>query len=137
MLKNLKSTPYLWILIAGDGLAVLSLTLIGFSSHSTLGTSGLRFWVTFSGQWIAWLLIAPLLHLFALEIVADWRQLWRPLWAAALAGPITTFLRSLILGWDISPIFTAVVIATSALAFLIWRALFWLISWRMAWTKKP
>lgn len=118
-----------YILLLGDTLAVVIITVIGFLFHKTLLTTPLmRIAATFFPTLLAWLLIAPWLGLYRPEIYANGRQLWRAGWAVILAAPLAGLLRSLMLGFaPILPIFVLVLAATSALGMLIWRGIWWLV----------
>ncbi len=117
-----------FILLCGDTLTVAILTAIGFASHNALGSApALRLAATFFPTLVAWLLIAPWLGLYDPQITEKANQLWRPVWAIVLAGPMAAFLRSLMLdALPIIPIFVLVLIGTSALGMLIWRFAYWL-----------
>ena len=119
-----KSLKLHWVLWAGDGLAVVVLTLVGFASHGELDSAGLRMLTTFLPTLGAWLFVALPAGLMRLETAADFRQLWRVGWAAALAGPLAVLLRGLWLNRPIVLIFALVLTGTSILALLLWRAAF-------------
>jgi hypothetical protein len=119
------------ILICGDVVIFSLVTLLGFSSHQTLGTAGARMLTTFIPLVVGWGLIAPFLGVYDPARVADWRQLWRPFWAMVLAGPMVGWLRGVWLGQAILPVFVLVLGGISALAILTWRAGFWLVTSRM------
>ena len=119
-----------YLLLAGDALILGIVTVAGFASHGTLGTAGQRMLTTFLPLLIAWILIAPHLGVFNRELLADWRQLWRPFWAMILAAPLATFLRGAVLGSPILPIFVVVLGGISALALLAWRVVVWVVQSR-------
>ncbi len=119
-----------WILAAGDSVALLAVTVIGFRGHGTLETAGWRFPATLLPLLIAWYIVAPLLNLFSLKVGSDARQLWRLPWAMLLAAPLASSLRGMLLNAEIAWIFVLVTAATGSLALLIWRVLFPLVfSW--------
>jgi hypothetical protein len=85
-----KHISALGILVAGDILVLLLVTIFGFATHGELGSAGLRMLTTFVPLVVAWGLVAPHLGAFELEKsnqVAScgdhfgrwyWRDLWRP-----------------------------------------------------------
>jgi hypothetical protein len=121
----------LFSLLAGDALAFALVTIFGFASHGLLETVGLRILTTFLPILAAWLLVAPHLGAFDTQLVLTARQLWRPLWAIALAAPLAAFLRGVWLGTPVQPVFVAVLAGVNGLAILIWRVLYILLATRM------
>jgi hypothetical protein len=113
------------ILLVGDVITLLLVTLFGFASHGTMGTAGTRMLTTFVPLVIAWLLIAPHLRLFQDAVTRDWKELWRPVWAMVLAAPLAAWLRGAWLSAPILPIFVVVLGGISALSLLVWRSLYW------------
>ena len=110
------------ILIVGDILAILLLTLIGFATHGEAELSLLpRMAALFFPLSIAWFLLAPSLRLFHNETTSSSSQLWRPALAMIFAAPLAAVLRGFILNAPIIPIFAAVLAGTSALGMVIWR----------------
>jgi hypothetical protein len=112
------------ILILGDIFTLALVTAFGFASHGTLGSAGMRMLSTFIPILIAWVLLAIPHNAFKLEIANQFRELWRPFWAMVLAAPLAAFLRGLWLGTPILPVFVLVLGGVSALAILIWRAIY-------------
>jgi hypothetical protein len=120
-----KRTSILWILVAGDVMVLLLVTLFGFATHGELGTAGLRMLTTFVPLVVSWGLVAPHLGAFDLEKSSQPGQLWRPFWAMVLAGPWAAWLRGALLNAPILPIFVVVLGGICALAMLAWRTLYW------------
>ena len=117
------------ILIIGDILAILIVTLIGFATHGEAGASFLpRMSAIFFPLIIAWFLISPWLGLFQHEITSNPKLLWRPILAMIFAAPLAVVIRGLILNAPIIPIFAVVLSATSAFGMLIWRGIFVLLN---------
>jgi len=116
------------ILLIGDMVTLLLVTLFGFARHGTMGIAGARMLTTFVPLVIAWLLVAPHLRVFQDAVSRDWKELWRPFWAMVLAAPLAAWLRGVWLDAPILPIFVMVLGGVSALALLAWRALYWV--WR-------
>lgn len=114
-------------LLAGDCIVLALVTIFGFSQHESLAASIPRLWTTLVPLWLAWLLVAPGLGALDAARVVDFRQLWRPFWAMVLAGPFAAWIRGVILGTPIQPIFVIVLGGFSALAIIAWRSLYWLL----------
>ncbi|MFM8322851.1 MAG: DUF3054 domain-containing protein [Chloroflexota bacterium] len=110
-------------LIAGDLLAIALVTLFGFATHGELGSAGTRMLTTFVPLCLGWMAAAPALGLFNRAAAGDPRQLWRPLWAMLLGGPLAAWLRAAWLGAAVLPVFVFVLSGVGALGLLAWRAL--------------
>ena len=117
-----------WRLLPGDLLVLALVTVVGFASHGSLGSAGLRPLSTFIPLVVSWLLIGPHLGVFDETRIRDLRQIWRPFWAMVLAAPLAAFLRGVLLGLPIQAIFVVVIGGISALTLALWRLLFWF--WR-------
>ena len=118
-----------YILIIGDALTLLIVTLIGFATHGETSISFFpRVLTTFIPLLIGWFLLAPWFGLFNTEINSNLKQLWRPALTMLFAGPLAVILRGLILNAPIIPIFAVVLSATSALGMMIWRTLYILLN---------
>ena len=114
-----------YILILGDSIAILIVTIIGFASHGEANTSFLpRMAAAFFPLLISWFLLAPFLELFQPQITSNSKQLWRTVLAMIFAGPLAVVLRGLILNAPIIPIFAVVLSLTSALGMLVWRTIY-------------
>lgn len=111
-------------LILGDGLAIGLVTLVGFASHNTLDTASARMLSTFLPLLVAWLLAAPLVDLYELQIARELRQLWRPLWAMVFAAPLAALLRGVWLGSPVLPVFVFILGGVSAVGLTIWRGIY-------------
>lgn len=119
------------LLITGDLLAIAVITGVGFATHKETNLALLpRMMTTFFPLCAGWLLAAPFLGLFNLEITRQPRQLWRPMVAMILAGPLAALLRAILLNTVVIPIFGVVLSGSAGLGMLAWRAL-WL-----AWMRK-
>jgi hypothetical protein len=117
----------LGILIAGDVLILLLVTIYGFAMHGELGNSGLRVLTTFIPLLVAWGLVAPHLGAFDLEKSSRLGQLWRPFWAMVLASPWAAWMRGVLLNAPILPVFVVVLGGVCALALLAWRLIYWVL----------
>ena len=123
-MKVIEITRQQTVLIIGDALTLLLVTVAGFARHAELGTSGLRLLSTFIPLGAAWFLVSPHLGVFNVDRVYDPKQLWRPFWAMVLAAPLAGWLRGVWLGAQILPLFVVILGGVSALSILIWRSLF-------------
>jgi hypothetical protein len=113
------------VLLAGDILVLILVTVFGFASHGTLATAGSRLLTTFIPLGLAWFAVAPFLGCYDLTKVSEARQLWRPFWAMVIAGPLAAFLRSVMLGnVPVLPLFVLIISGTSALSILAWRLIY-------------
>ena len=117
------------ILIMGDLLAIIVVTIIGFATHGETGLSFVpRMLAAFVPLTVAWFFISPWLGLFQPETISNPKELWRPVLAMIFAGPLAVVLRGLILNAPIIPIFAVVLSATSAFGMLAWRGVYFLLS---------
>lgn len=115
------------ILIAGDIVTFGLVTIFGFASHGTAGTAGVRMLTTFVPLLLSWFLVAPFLKVYDPESAANWREVWRPFWSMVISGPMAAWLRGMILGTPILPIFVIILVGVSAISILLWRCLFIII----------
>jgi len=126
------------ILILGDILTLLIVTLIGFATHGETTISFMpRMLTTFIPLLIGWFLLAPWFGLFNPTPTqpppfskGKWGR-WRVATEGAkvglamlFAGPLAVVLRGLILNAPIIPIFAVVLSATSALGMMVWRIIY-------------
>ena len=117
------------VLILGDILTILLITLIGFATHGELNTYFItRMSALFFPLIIAWFLLSPWFGLFQTEIIPNPKQLWRPALAMLFAAPLAAVLRGLILNAPIIPIFVVVLAATSAFGMVLWRGIYFLLN---------
>ncbi|HUI88303.1 MAG TPA: DUF3054 family protein [Anaerolineales bacterium] len=140
-----------YILPLGDGLTLLIVTLIGFTTHGEFDIFFLpRMAATYIPLLIAWFLIARWLGLLTTTlppphpegILGRWRA-EGPLFfteategaraglAMLFAGPLAVVLRGLLLNAPIIPIFAVVLSLTSALGLMIWRTVYLLLKRRL------
>ncbi len=118
------------ILAGGDLLVIALITVVGFASHGELAGAGARMLTTFIPLLVAWCMSAPFLGAYDLRRAADPRQVWRPFWAMALAGPLAAWLRGVMLNAPILPVFVLVLGGVSALGMLAWRTAYALLARR-------
>jgi hypothetical protein len=115
-----KTNVSLRFLLLGDALAILVVTLIGFTTHG-LSTTTPRWLTTFLPMLLSWMALAPWFGVFRPAIFCRSSQTWRAPLAIAFAAPLAALLRSLWLGTTIVPVFVLVLAATSALGIFLWR----------------
>jgi hypothetical protein len=72
----------------------------------------------------AWGLIAPWLGVYQVIVVQNPLALWRPVLAMLLSAPMAGWLRGVMLGSPVIPVFVLVLGVTSAAGLLIWRGLY-------------
>ena len=114
-----------YILILGDILAILIVTIIGFATHGETSLSFLpRMAAAFFPLLIGWFLLAPFLELFQQEYTSNTKQLWRPILAMIFTAPFAAVLRGLILNAPIIPIFVVVLAASATFGMLAWRGIY-------------
>lgn len=129
-----RFSGYKILIFIGDVTVFAIVTILGFSSHDTLGTAGLRMLTTFVPVVIAWLLVAPHLNVYDYDVLTQLRGLWRPVWAMVLSAPMAAFLRGVWLGTAIIPVFVVVIGGVNALAIFIWRIICHVLI--LKWEKK-
>ena len=124
-----------YILILGDVLALLIVTLTGFATHGETGLSFLpRLAAAFIPLATAWFLLAARFGLFTPTQPPPNSRIWGrcPVGtvgvAMLFAAPLAVVLRGLILNAPIIPIFAAVLSVTSALGMMVWRTLYFVFS---------
>jgi hypothetical protein len=116
-------------LIVGDILAILIVTIIGFTAHGETGAAFLpRMAVIFLPLAIGWFILAPWFGLFQPEITSNLNRFGRPALAMLFAAPFAVILRGLILNAPIIPIFAVALSGTSAFGMLIWRTLYFFLN---------
>lgn len=121
-MKSLPKNTQQIILLVGDSVLILLITLIGFASHGTLETAGGRILTTFIPLLLAWFAVAPFMGCYDVIHSSQSKQLWRPFWAMLVAGPLAGFLRGVMLGNSpILPLFVLIISGVSAFSILAWR----------------
>lgn len=118
-----------WLLCAGDILAITITALMGFATHGETDLSFLpRFLAVYFPLTISWFLLAPWFGLFKSEITSNPKKLWRPALAMLFAAPLAGLLRAIILNTVVIPIFVIILGATSALGMILWRGIYFLLN---------
>jgi hypothetical protein len=131
LVKKLTLLPAQRILLIGDTITIILVTLIGFASHGELGTAGSRMLTTFIPLTLAWFIVSPFYGVYDLEYSTNINHLWRPALAMIVSAPFAAWLRGLLLNSPILLVFVFVLGGFSVLAIIIWRILFILIKRRM------
>ena len=120
------------VLVFGDLLALLIITVIGFLTHHESPVDVLpRLLAAFIPLTVAWFLLAPWFGLFQQEISSSPRRFWRTVFAMAFVAPFAAVMRGLVLNTAILPIFVVVLAATSTIGMLLWRGLYFLLKIRL------
>ena len=113
-----------WILLGGDFIALLVAVFLGLQFHQ-LGDQFLqRFAYTFLPWVLAWLLTGPAVGLFDRDKTSVFEQVWRVIWAIALASPFAALLRAAWLDSAALPLFALIMGLATALAIILWRILY-------------
>ncbi len=116
------------LLVAGDLVAILALSLIGFLSHNAVITP--RWLATFLPACAAWALVAPWIGNYQAQSASRPIHFWRAALAGFLAAPLTAWLRGMWLNAAIPPVFVLVLCLTTAFAMGVWRLLWGWIAQR-------
>jgi hypothetical protein len=122
--ENLPTSPI--VLILGDLLCILLVTLTGFATHGEISAFP-RMFSTFIPLCIGWGLAAATLGLYRSWPSLGMRQWWRPAAAAFLGVPLAVWLRGAWLNEAIPPIFVLVMVATVAGLMTVWRGAWMLL----------
>lgn len=115
--------PLLRWAVVGDVLVLVVLTVVGFSTHSTLDETW-RLVVTTLGVLVAWAVVAPWFGVFSTNVLTRPASVWHVAWAWAIAAPVAGFLRAWVLGVGVSATFVLVLIAVNGSVLVIWRAVY-------------
>lgn len=118
-----KKNDYSNILIIGDFLTFLVVTLIGFGNHNSQFDI-LRLLATWIPLCLAWSMTAPILGLWNANLMSLQKSWWHFIWAAILSVPLAIVVRGFILNTPTIGIFVLVMISFSTLGLIIWRLLF-------------
>jgi hypothetical protein len=130
---NAKNNDYSNLLILGDFLTLLLVTLIGFATHNSQFDLR-RILANWLPMCLAWGMAAPLLGLWNKKQPSLLKNWWRLLWASVLSVPLGVVIRGFILNTPTIGIFVLVMMATSVLGLIIWRLIWQLLSMKKAGT---
>ena len=119
-------------LLAGDALALLLVTLLGFATHGEFSLAFLpRMAASFIPLCLGWFLLAPSLGLLDDRTTRLASELWRPAFVMLFAGPFAALLRSILLGDTVVPSFAIVLSLMAAVALTLWRLVWFLLRRRI------
>lgn len=128
---NAKNYELSNIIIFGDFVTILLVTLIGFANHNSQFDIS-RILANWLPMCLAWGMAAPLLGLWNKHQPTFLKNWWRVIWAAILSVPLAVVIRGFILNTPTIGIFVLVMVAFSALGLLIWRLIWQLLSRKKA-----
>lgn len=127
--SNYLSRSHLSVLIIGDAVFLLAVTLIGFATHDrSLG--GGRWLVTYLPLLGSWVLAAYLLGLYRPGTNSPLKVVGLVTAAAVFAAPLAVMLRALWLQQTMIPVFGLVMMAMTAAGMGLWR-----LTWA-AWMRR-
>lgn len=127
---NSKPNALSSVLILGDFLAFLIVTIIGFSNHNSQFDL-LRILANWIPLCLAWSMAAPLLGLWKPDqpsLLTNW---WKIIWTVVLSVPLAVVLRGFILNTPTIGIFVLVMIAFSTVGIFVWRLLWFFLQKKM------
>lgn len=127
---NSKPNALSSVLILGDFLAFLIVTIIGFSNHNSQFDL-LRILANWIPLCLAWSMAGPLLGLWKPDqpsLLTNW---WKIIWAVVLSVPLAVVLRGFILNTPTIGIFVLVMIAFSTVGIFVWRLLWFFLQKKM------
>ncbi len=116
------------LLVVGDLVTILVLSLVGFFTHND--TLTWRWLATFLPICLAWALVTPWLGNYQPQTASRPAHFWRAALAGFIAAPMAAWLRGLWLNAAISPIFVTVLCLTTAFGMGVWRLLWGWIAQR-------
>jgi hypothetical protein len=120
------------ILIGGDILAFIILTIIGFATHGETNSSFLsRMAAVFFPVVFAWFVLAPWFGLLDETIIITPKNLLRIPLAFLFVAPLAVILRGAMLNAPALPLFALIFGGSNAIGMIFWRWLYILIARRM------
>lgn len=125
-MSNSLSRNQLAVLILGDAVFLLAVTVLGFATHSR-SLTGWRLLATYLPLLLSWYLAAYLLGLYRAGTADRYRMIWPLLAAALFAAPLAVLARGLWLEQVVIPVFGLVMISMTAVGMGLWR-LMW-VAW--------
>lgn len=118
------------ILLIGDTLVIMFVTLYGGVTHGTLQSDQNTLIVTGFSWWVGWMLLMPFVGYLSEGSYSKFNQLWRPLLGMLLASPIAGFIRGVILNTVILPLFVMAFGGVVSVSLFLWRFVFAYGLWR-------
>ena len=110
------------ILILGDIIAFIVLTVLGFAAHDEMSLSYLpRMAAAFFPAGLGWFVLTPWFGLYDETVIGSAKNLLRIPLAFLFIAPFAAVLRSVWLGEPVSAMFTLVLAATNAFGMMVWR----------------
>ena len=120
------------ILILGDILAFIILTLIGFATHGETDTSFLpRMAAAFFPVVFGWFVLAPWFGLLDETIINTPKNLLRVPLAFLFVAPLAVILRGAWLNAPVLPLFALIFGGSNALGMMVWRWIYIFIAKRV------
>lgn len=110
------------LLLAGDGLTLLAVTWIGYASHR-LSILNTRWLLVFLPLLVAWGFTSPWYGVYRPGLRCSPAGAWRAALAMLPAAALGLWLRGLLTGTMIVPVFVGVMMGVSALGMGLWRVL--------------
>ncbi|MBL8101592.1 MAG: DUF3054 domain-containing protein [Anaerolineales bacterium] len=121
------------ILVIGDIISLVLLTIIGFATHGETGASFIpRMGTTFLPMLFSWFMLTPWFGLFDEQVVEDPKNLWRIIPAMLFIAPLAATLRAAWLGAAMLPLFPLILGGSNALGMMVWRWIYVFIAMRFA-----
>ena len=112
-------------LLVGDLVALLIVTLLGFSTHKA-NVSLFRFAANYLPLVIAWLVVAPWFGAYSLETANAPKRLPQIILAVLICAPLAAVLRGIVLRSVVQTVFVIVLGLTNGLGIGIWRGM-WIL----------
>lgn len=120
------------ILILGDILAFIILTIIGFATHSETEASFLpRMAAVFFPAVFSWFMLAPWFGLLDETIINTPKNLLRVPLAFLFVAPLAVILRGAWLNAPVLPLFALIFGGSNALGMMVWRWIYIFIAKRV------
>lgn len=117
------------ILIFGDVLAFVILTLLGFVTHGEADVSFLpRMAAAFFPLVFTWFLLTPWFGLLDEAVIGSSKNLLRIPLAFLFVAPLAVILRGALLNAPVLPLFALIFGSTNALGILVWRGAYLLLT---------
>ena len=114
-----------YILILGDIITLVILTIIGFATHGETDASFLpRMAAVFCPVVFGWFVLAPWFGLFNETVINSPKNLLRILLAFLFVAPLAVILRGAWFNAPVLPLFALIFGSSNALGLMVWRWLY-------------